>query len=636
MALFATLGLVFGKLSEAGIASLPPSVWAIDDGEKIGRLEINTGFEHGLDNPVWQPGGPVRLFALREESVAIQVVVEAGDARLPSVTVDFGGLVGPNGARLENAAGASARTAVGRPIELFVEHFVYVRRASGGRTAHESLGWEAGSGPPRGAWEGAIPDALVPIELAASWAPYPMRIEPRTNGVVWIDINVPSDQPAGMYRGIIQASDGPRALASLPVELTVDAARLAYASGRALAYYDREQLDKRVGDDAEESLWRLLHAHRVSALHDATAAEDIRRQAAAIDGTAYTVSHGYMGPGANTGDGVVSVGAYGTMGEPSAESEERVHAIAAALGAIATHAVGKVGATDAFLYADDEDCASPRAALWRTFLRGSNDPDIRAIRVGWTCSERLAGQPVDIAMLLGAFDVGEARKARSRGTDVWVYNGVLPRTGTFLLDADAVSPRVNGWLAAMFGIPRWFYWDVAHWYDTHGTRPLDPFREPESLHNKDGDWANGDGVLVYPGRQNDVPAGRSLGFAGVVPSIRLKNWRRGLEDGIYLELARTRDSDAANHVAQALIPRAFGDSVAGAPPSWSVHGRPFFEARRKLFAILTDRRRDAPEVQTEGASSSGSRVLYAIPVAMAVALVSWTLRRKQGITDSEH
>jgi hypothetical protein len=283
-------------------------------------------------------------------------------------------------------------------------------------------------------------------------------------------------------------------------------------------------------------------------------------------------------------------------------------------------------ATEAFLYADDEDCASPRASLWRTFLRGSNDTNVRRMRVGWTCSERPAGQPVDIAMTLGAFDDGEARDARARGVDVWVYNGVLPRTGTFLLDADAVSPRVNGWLAAMFGIRRWFYWDVAHWSEAHETRLPDPFQEPESLHNKDGDWANGDGVLVYPGRQNDVPAGRSLGFAGVVPSIRLKNWRRGLQDGSYLELARARDANAANDIARSLIPRAFGDARAGAPPSWSVHGRPFFEARKRLFAIVTGDRIVRPKVRSQGAGSGGNGP-YVLLLAVGTGATIAGLRR---------
>ena len=66
----------------AGRVQAAPAVWVVDDGEKIRRDATDTPFEHGVGNPVWQPGQPVRLFAMRNESVAMQVVVEA-DAAAP-------------------------------------------------------------------------------------------------------------------------------------------------------------------------------------------------------------------------------------------------------------------------------------------------------------------------------------------------------------------------------------------------------------------------------------------------------------------------------------------------------------------------------------------------------------------------
>lgn len=562
----------------AGRVQAAPSVWAIDDGEKIRRDAIDTPFAHGVDNPVWQPGQPVRLFAMRNESVAMQVVVQADAQPLDAVTVDLVALDGPDGAHFSNA-GTAAR-AVGRPIERFVEHFVNVRRASGGKTPDESLGWEAGSGPAPGTWVGPVPDALLPVEHAPQWDPYPMHVEPRSNAIVWIDLNVPRDQHPGTYRGEVHVQAGKEPLAALPVELEVADAMLPDRTVDAMVYYDHELLEKRVGGGAEQQLWQLLHAHRIAAMHDATQPEDLQRQRGALDGSLYVRARGYVGPAPGLGDGVLALGAYGALGDPDDAAMSKLQTLADAAGEMHLF-----GGSDVFLYAADEQCSSPRGNAWRKLIAASTDPDVRRVRVAWTCSQDPSAQPVDIAMLSSSWDPAQVKEARAQGKQVWVYNGELPGSGTFLIDVDAISPRVNGWLQAIYGIPRWFYWDAAHWYDRHETVPVDPYEGPENFHNDDGDWANGDGVLVYPGNEGDSFPAKSFGYRGVVPSIRLKNWRRGIEDAGYLQMARTRDPGAAGRVARWVVPAAFGEAATGKPPAWSARGKPWFEARRALLAI---------------------------------------------------
>lgn len=562
----------------AGRVQAAPSVWAVDDGEKIRRNATDTPFEHGVDNPVWQPGQPVRLFAMRNESVAMQVVVEADAEPLDGVTVDLGTLDGPESAYITDVG--ETIDAVGRPIERFVEHFVDVRRASGGKTPGESLGWEEGSGPPSTAWVGMVPDALIPVEHAPKWAPYPMRVEPKTNGVVWIDLNVPRTQRAGTYRGEVRVQAGKVPLAVLPLELEVADAMLPDRTVDAMVFYDHELLEKRVGGRAEPQLWKLLHAHRIAAMHDAVEPQDIARQSAALDGSLFVRARGYMGPAPGLGDGVLSFGAYGALGDPSDPSTSQLQALADTASEMHLF-----GGTDVFLYAADERCSSARGNAWRKLIADSTDPAMRRVRVAWTCSQDPSAQPVDVAMLNSTWDPAQVKEARAQGKQVWEYNGSLPRTGTFLLDADAISPRVNGWLQAIYGIPRWFYWDAAHWSDHHDTEAVDPFEDPEGFHNDDGDWADGDGVLVYPGIQGSTFPEHSIGIHGVVPSIRLKNWRRGIEDAGYLQMARERDPGAAGRVARWLVPAAFGEAATGKPPAWSTRGKPYFDARRALLAI---------------------------------------------------
>jgi hypothetical protein len=632
------LGLVAGLLLFAGprLAEAAPSVWVVDDGEKIRRDATDTRFERGEDNPVWQPGEPVRVFAMRNESVSLQVVVEADAAKLDGVTVDVLDIKG-GGVPFGDAVDESSRVLPWPPpVELFVEHFVDVLRASGGPTAGESLGWERGAGPGNGEWVGPVPDALVPVDVAGpSWIAYPMRIEPRTNGIVWIDLNVPRTQAPGRYRGSIMVSARDQTLAAIPLELEVLDATLPDRIGGAMVYYDRALFESKMGT-RYEPLWRLLHAHRIAPMHDVGDIADLQTVEPALDGSAYRPDQGYRGPAPGLGDGAVAIGAYGQLGAPTPENLAAVKEIAGDLAR-----AGLFGGKDVFVYADDENCDSPLGAAWRTALAHADDPSTRRVRAAWTCSDDPARQPVDIAMLHASYDPERARAARANGTQTWVYNGVEPHTGTFLLDAPAISPRVNGWLAEMFDVPRWMYWDATHWSRVRRDPGTDVFTTAETFENKDGDWANGDGVLVYPGRQLDCCDEHSLGATDVLPSIRLKNWRRGIEDAGYLRLARARDEAAADGVARWLVPRAFGEAPAGSAPSWPARGARFFEARRALAAIATGGARSpllgptaasVGDAATPGVSARTRRIGFdatATALALVAAVALWRGRRRR-------
>jgi len=562
-------------------AAAAPSVWMVDDGEKIRRDALSTSFESGVDNPIWAPGGVARLFAMRNESVAFQVVVEADDAALDAVTVELDELDGPDGAKMvEGPPAARGATAESGRIERFVEHFVDVRRASGGRNRGESRGWERGSGPPEREWVGPVPDALIPVGPAHDWNPYPMRIEPRQNGIVWIDVQVPRAQAAGMYRGDVVVRLEDAVLARLPVELEVVDATLPDRTVATALSYDHEELEERVGPYAERQLWQLLHAHRISPMNDATSPSDVDRAYPALSGSLYTQQQGYVGPAPGMGDGVLAIGAHGAFGGPDGATLERVRSVA---DRVAEQKL--LGATDMVLYAADEQCSSPWGAGWRALVRDSDDANLRRVRVGWTCSLDPTAQPVDVPMMHAAFDVARVNAARAQGKESWVYDGVRPHTGTFLVDDDAVSPRVNGWLSAMYRVPRWVVRDSTHWYAEHGDVPIDPFADAESFRSE-SEWANGEGMLLYPGKQLDAFEEHSVGLQGVLASIRLKNWRRGLEDAGYLQMARDRDPARADAVARWLVPAAFDEAKAGDAPSWGSRGKPFYEARRALLAIV--------------------------------------------------
>ncbi len=580
--------LTAALLTLPALATAAPSVWLIDDGQKVRRDAVDTPWERGADNPVWSPGEPLRLIALRDEVVAFQVVVEADGSPLENVTVDFAGLTGPDGARIENAPGADDPTrSVGRRIERFVAHFVDIRRPSASPWGG-SLGWWPGSGPDEDAFVGPVPDALIPVEVAPSWAPYPLSIAARQNGIVWIDVYVPRGQAPGTYTGEIIVHAGARELATVPVRLDVGAATLPARPVETALFFAPWYLGQRMGNGAQaaaqQHLWRLYHRHRLVPMHHALNVGDARAALPPLTGAAYTAQAGYEGPGEGLGDGLLSLGTYGGFGPPDANDLRVVEQVADLLAQN-----DALDDTDVFVYAIDEACGHAWGGQWRRLMDGSNNPNAARVKVGWTCSENVAAQPVDLVMVLAShYSPAEVQAAEAAGKQVWIYNGVQPWTGSLFTDVEAIGPRVNGWIQARRGIDRWFFWHTNFWYDENngGQGPFDPFTQPESFHNHLNEYAQGDGMLVYPGRQTSAFVTRDLGFDGVVASVRLKNWRRGVQDAGYLQLARAQDAAAANAIADALLGRTLDSARGGQPPDWGTSGQRFFAARADLFALL--------------------------------------------------
>jgi hypothetical protein len=586
-------------------ASTPPpgaAAWVVDDGRRIRQEDTNSPLAKGYGNPLYRPGEPVRLAALRGEVVAFQVIVEARGAPLHGATVDVS--LSPQG----SAQGRQPR------IERFVENYVRVtQRSRDKKTPGGALGWSPQARPPDSLQLGSVPDALVPVELAASFCPYPFDVAPRSTGAVWVDVTVPDDAAAGESVGeILVRADGVE-VARIPLSLRVHDAQLPYRAVSFLAYYGRDQLKERLGDervaDAELQLWQLLHAHQIDALGSLSSAGDARRLRVALDGTLFTPQHGYHGVGQKLGPAAVAIGAYGGLGDPTPEAKAKIEAIAPLVPATVE---------DLFVYAVDEQCDSPRGPGFKALLAGG--PAAGRVRVAHTCSRDPRTQGVDLVLTTAEeFDGRTAAEARAAGKRVWVYNGALPRAGSMLLDAGMDALAASAWAAATHEVGRWFLWEVAFWNDGNrgGHGPIDPFVQPESFHNRSGDSALLDGALVYPGAQIAPFEAHSLGFSGVVPSMRLKSLRRGIQDAGYLALARAAHPAEADATAARAMPAALDDAPAAGPVNWDTSGRTFFEARTALRALIPPgaslSTAEASRVLGEGARSRAARTAKGPP-----------------------
>ncbi len=114
-------------------------------------------------------------------------------------------------------------------------------------------------------------------------------------------------------------------------------------------------------------------------------------------------------------------------------------------------------------------------------------------------------------------------RARKKGDRIWFYTALAqdPYSPKWLLDVQPINYRIaQGFISQSLGIDGLLYWRVDDWTDR-------PWESVSQLYNQ-GEWFAGEGILVYPGRD--------VGINGIVPSMRLKWIRDGIDDYDYIEL----------------------------------------------------------------------------------------------------
>jgi len=608
-------------------AASGPRVVVVDDGVRVRREgpDLDRAIEKG--HALGGIDRPITLRALRGEVVAIQVIVEAGDTPLGGVTVDVAPPRPPT-----NSGDVPLR------VDRFIESYLAITaRSRNDRQAGESLGWTPSSRPPDEDVLGALPDPLVPVELAPAWLPYPFQIQARSRGAIWIDLEVPTRAPIGRVATEIVVSHADAVLARLPVVLDIGNAELPYRAASFLAYYEPRNLVQRIGalEPAEKQLFQLLHRHHVDALGSIRSEADLERLRPALTGALYTKEYGYQGPGEGVAKTAVTIGAYGTLGDPHPDKLQAIEALVPRI---------PEAIEDVFLYAIDEQCESPRGPTWRSLLADSSAR--KRVRVAHSCAEDPRHQKVDLVLLPSqSFQEEAAIGTREQGHDVWVYNGRLPHSGPLMLDAPATSLLVDAWIAATRPTGRWFLWETTFWNDGNrgGRGPVDPFVVAETFHNDDGDSALGDGVLVYPGKQTGRFAHHSAGFDGVFPSIRLKLLRRGIQDAGYLALARSAHPGEADAITTRLLPRALDDVDLDEDTPFPTEAAAYTAAREALRALVPEGARLDPR-QTAALLDAGraarqtarsplfpgkTRIVVALGTLLVVAasLVGWLVLR---------
>ena len=571
--------------SRAGVAS----VWAVGDGEKV--APDTTASPLAARNAAWD-GRAVRLFGARNEVVAFQVIVQADAAGIAALSVSLPELRRRGGdERIRYAPpAADPSLTAGRPIRLYS-----VRSMNVTSETHATWVWEPGSPAAPRRTVGWQPVQLVPENARAGRGGFPLAVAGGAAQAVWIEVYTGRGRPAGLYEGTITLrADG--AVREVPVELELlDFDLPDEGSMDAMVFYEPEQPELYQGRNLDAAYHRFAHAHRVELVHAYDEAR-VKASLGRLTGADFTAANGYEGPGEGRGNRIVPLTFYG----PGKDFDERASAWKRADAWMTFLGATRPGART-FLYLPDEP--SPRQYPYiRTLADNvhSNPGPGRALPTFVTKSivPELADR-IDIwCVPPQEYDIATADAERAKGRRVWFYNGGRPQGPSPVIDAPATEARAVAWAAFRHQADTYFYWHGVHWRHNsqkQGERVQDVWANPITFDNRgqpnkeDFGTINGDGVLLYPG-QDVLHPDEDRGIDGPVATVQLANLRRGLQDHLYLTMARQLGLEPAVRKAlDAVVPRVFSD--AGKTVGFAETGEAYEAARRELADAIVAARK---------------------------------------------
>ncbi|MEO8575705.1 MAG: hypothetical protein ABI556_03355 [Gemmatimonadales bacterium] len=537
----------------------PPTIWAVNDGEKIGRDQLG----HALSrcNSVWDGRG-IRLFGARNEVIAFQLIVEAETGPIDELTASLSELTHESGATIAYTPPSTDPTDyVDRPIQFFPVRYMNVIEPTTARWIYRDgandvpdhrVGWK----PVQLVPENALQDGFPLTVLSGHLQP------------IWIEIYLGRDLPAGIYHGQVKVLvDG--VTSHVPVELEVfDFSLPDVNSLPTMVYYDREQPERYHGRNIDAMYHRFAHRHRIELVQE-YGCDGALAAMGRLRGDDFTRGRGYEGPGEGAGNTIVPFSFYA----PGTSFDERDSAWRTSdewLRFIAEWLPDAV----TFLYLFDEPGPAqfPMIRQISANIKSNPGPGSQLpLLVTRHYTPELDGV-VDIWDCPAThYNIQDAEAERTRGRDHWACNGGRPACGAIVIDAPATDARMMPWACFKHGIKVYFYWHSVHWMH-NAQKPEDrvqnvwentiTFDNRGELDKPPGSqgFGNGDGVLIYPGEDTLHPD-EDRGIAGPISTVQLANLRRGLQDHLYLTLARERGLDAeVTDALQAVVPRVFSDS----------------------------------------------------------------------------
>jgi len=481
----------------------------------------------------------VALEAAKNEFESFQIVLLAPGRAVAGFRIEASDLVAEDGSRRIES----------QNLRFFEQIEQFIQPSPG--TAQSQVGW--------------LPDALAPLEK-----PFPLsagEVRP-----VWVSVKVPADAAAGQYRGEITV----RADAAKPAKIKVRLAVLDFAIPRTGRFRTQGHLalegltewyGERDSARIRREFYRMLLEHRFSPTSEYSARLSPERED--IDWA--------LGAGAN----VILIGGFSSG------------PLDPAIIGPAYHWLVEKGYVDrAIIYIGDETDDFKAIQDKSTAIR-RQWPRLRVMVGGSKPRDELIGyvdvwDPITFGGTTYNFDPESVRQARERGEEVFWYTCVGPRApfANVYNDHPLTAIRALWWQAWKYGVTGFEYWWFNWW------RPnlaLSRGKEPWPLGNRTGwdsrsyDWANGDGLLVYPG-----PGGQPLA------SLRLSVLRDAIEDWeVLFLLERAAEKATADAIGGTADSARAARELLRVPPEitrdlthWSTDPEVYLTWRHRAYQLL--------------------------------------------------
>ena len=635
------------------------AVWANEGGDKVTQDELRaTGHAGAVASSVWD-GHCIKVFAAKNEVVSFNVVLEAAASSAAKVSVSLGDLTGPGGAVIRSAPRTTDKLFdwTTTEAELFYVRYLQIKGLS--QQAYGAMAsWQEATFPKRAQCPGMTqatpdskptgsgcawtqrpvankfyPDIAVPLELVPTF-----DIAASSNQSIWADVYVPKTAPAGSYGALLAIRENGAVTHKVPVSLRVRNFALPDApSAKTMLFTSRGDISPRYAGAAhpnpgspQDTLVQtalknerlMAHRHRISLIGDdmnQSGAQPGSDYVSVLDGSFFSAANGYAGPGVGTGQDVYSIGTYGSLTEGATQSQ-----FTSAFNGWETWFEANSPTTERFVYLCDEGACTQSTPTLATQLQWW-----AAIGGAGSKLHTMATQPLlDTPMALGdptctwPFSDGISSGNTSTGGTTaadqsaadavvaaeptrrfFAYNGQRPGSGSIATEDDGVALREQPWGQYKKKIDRWFWWQATYYDDSQqGLGAVDLFSSANTFGVATADpnygtsgGANGNGVLLYPGTDTMFPSS-SYGISGPIASLRLKHWRRGLQDVDYLTLAAAVDSSAVSTLVEKMVPSVLWEqqchdpasdcSYTYAPASWSDNPDDWETARAALAHII--------------------------------------------------
>ncbi len=453
-----------------------PIVWVVPSLERVGRT-----------SPAGK-GTRIQLEAARGEYESFQAIVQAPANGLKNVNITVSDLRGPNRQLISK-----------QNITLYREHYVNVRQPS-----------IVGSGSNRGLGAGWYADGLIPFldpatkkpPTAAGLKAVPFTLQSRQNQPIWIDIFVPRQSKPGKYTGTFT--------------VTTDRGK---TQGEILLNVWNFELPLKPSLNSAFNFWTAksksaqleLIKHRLMPRNVTPA-----YQQELIDRGGLTSSNLELWSGANNKTCKM---------KPAPTVEE-----------VRSSANRYTAGLSLYNYTADEidKCPNLTATIkqWAQSLHGagvSNMITMKPIPQLYDDGTGSGRSAVDIWVLLPKmYDEAKANvlQVMKKGNRVWSYNALVQDdySPKWQIDFKPINFRIQpGFINQSLGLTGLLYWRVDLWTQ-------DPWQDIQTYDFAPDYYFPGEGMLFYPGEQ--------VGIESVVPSMRLKWLRDGVEDYEYIQILK--------------------------------------------------------------------------------------------------